>query len=92
MYRHMIITLAGVRQTLGDYVKEKECDNLMCSRRANPCSAFLRETGASTDSEDTLFCQHALHRQNGKDTHLIRNKFLAWKYVPVVRELYERLR
>ena len=30
--------------------------------------------------------------KNGKDNPLIRNKFLAWKYGPVVRELYERLK
>ncbi|MCY4034717.1 MAG: Panacea domain-containing protein [Hyphomicrobiales bacterium] len=30
--------------------------------------------------------------ENGKDNPLIRNKFLAWKYGPVVRELYERLK
>ncbi|MCY4048683.1 MAG: Panacea domain-containing protein [Hyphomicrobiales bacterium] len=30
--------------------------------------------------------------KNGKDDPLIRNKFLTWKYGPVVRELYERLK
>lgn len=30
--------------------------------------------------------------ENGNTKSLIRNKFLTWKYGPVVRELYERLK
>lgn len=64
--------------------------NFVCARRTRSLSIVRGQIYESTDPKDFVFCKYAPHWQDGQP--LIRNKFLAWKYGPVVRELYERLK